>query len=257
DALLFDKVLRALATRHRKRGATLVAAPPDAAGIEHEYRRLAALMRVEITSFERKQFENLSHAPTKPMNLNAYIGLLGRNYRLAEGGGSLPRLQECDPSEAILKVPAAEYVLTLDADSVILPDYALQLVHVLESDARIAVAQTPYSAFPGASSPLERTAGATTDLQYIVHQGFTAVHATYSVGANALVRVAALRDIGRFTEERGHEVPVFIQDRTVIEDTGSTIDLARRGWKLFNYPERLAYSATPPDYGSLIVQRRR
>src|SRR5262249_8013512 len=54
DALLFDKVLRALATRHRKRGATLVAAPPDAAGIEHEYRRLAALMRVEITSFERK-----------------------------------------------------------------------------------------------------------------------------------------------------------------------------------------------------------
>ena len=24
-----------------------------------------------------------------------------------------------------------------------------------------------------------------------------------------------------------------------------------------NYPERLSYSATPPDFGSLVVQRRR
>ena len=29
------------------------------------------------------------------------------------------------------------------------------------------------------------------------------------------------------------------------------------GWTLVNYPERLSYSATPPDFGSLIVQRRR
>jgi glycosyl transferase family 2 len=50
---------------------------------------------------------------------------------------------------------------------------------------------------------------------------------------------------------------VFIQDRTVIEDTGSTVDVIRRGWRLYNYPERLAYSATPPDFGALIIQRRR
>src|SRR6204780_2795264 len=29
------------------------------------------------------------------------------------------------------------------------------------------------------------------------------------------------------------------------------------GWRLFNYPERLSYSATPPDFGSLSIQRRR
>jgi hypothetical protein len=52
-------------------------------------------------------------------------------------------------------------------------------------------------------------------------------------------------------------VPVFIQDRTVIEDTGSTIDLVRLGWRLHNHPQRLAYSATPPDFGALIIQRRR
>jgi len=43
----------------------------------------------------------------------------------------------------------------------------------------------------------------------------------------------------------------------VIEDTGSTVDLVARGWRVHNHPERLAFSATPPDFGSLIVQRRR
>jgi len=48
-----------------------------------------------------------------------------------------------------------------------------------------------------------------------------------------------------------------VQDRTVIEDTESSVDLGTHGWTLVNYPERLSYSATPPDFGSLIVQRRR
>ena len=52
-------------------------------------------------------------------------------------------------------------------------------------------------------------------------------------------------------------MPVFIQDRTVIEDTESSVDLVARGWSLYNYPERLAFSATPPDFGSLLIQRRR
>jgi len=46
-------------------------------------------------------------------------------------------------------------------------------------------------------------------------------------------------------------------DRTVIEDTESSVDLAIHGWWLLNYPERLSYSATPPDFGSLCIQRRR
>lgn len=49
----------------------------------------------------------------------------------------------------------------------------------------------------------------------------------------------------------------FIQDRTVIEDTESSIDLRRKEWRLYNYPERLSYSATPPDFGSLVIQRGR
>jgi cellulose synthase/poly-beta-1,6-N-acetylglucosamine synthase-like glycosyltransferase len=256
DRLFVEKVLRAPAADHRACAMALRSAPPDEQGLMREYRRLASLLHVEIKSFERKRYANLSHQANKAMNLNSYIGLMGRSFREVKSNAQ-PYLVECEASEATFAVPDAEYLLTLDADSIVLPDYALRLTHILMKNPRVAVAQTPYSAFPGAPGLLERVAGATTDIQYIIHQGFTRFAATYWVGANAMLRLSALRDICTYTEERGYRLPVFIQERTVIEDTGSTIDLVRRGWTLYNYPERLAYSATPPDFGSLVIQRRR
>src|SRR5438270_13588964 len=146
-----------------------------------------------------------------------------------------------------------------DAHNLISPDYSLRLACVLAQpgNERVAVVQTPYSAFPHAPGALERIAGATTDIQYFIHQGFTSYGATFWVGANALVRKAALDDIAESDTERGHGIWRYIQDHTVIEDTESTVDLISRGWKLYNYPERLAFSATPPDFGSLLIQRRR
>ena len=166
-------------------------------------------------------------------------------------------MEECDASTADFTVPDADYLLTLDADSLVLPDYALKLVEIMEQDRTIAVAQTPYSAIPDSRNRLERAAGAQTDLQYIVHQGFTAFNATFWVGANALLRVAALRDIRTTAYEDGNVIPVYIQDRTVIEDTGSTIDLVRRGWRLHNHPGASCVQCHAPDFGSLIIQRRR
>jgi cellulose synthase/poly-beta-1,6-N-acetylglucosamine synthase-like glycosyltransferase len=256
DQFFLDKIILAPAAAHRSRATELRHCSPDLERIEREYRRLAGLLNVPITSFERKQYANLSHALNKAMNLNSYICLIGKSFRTVVKSG-LPHLEECTSDLADLIVCDAEYLLTLDADSFILSDYILKLVRVMESDPRIAVAQTPYSAIPGSGKLLERAAGAQTDLQYIVHQGFTYFNATYWVGANALLRYDALLDIRRFGHERGHRIEVYIQDRTVIEDTGSTIDLVRQGWRLHNHPERLAYSATPPDFGSLIIQRRR
>jgi len=251
-----EQVLGRLVAEHRGRAHSIRQATPDLAAIEAEYQRLSALFSVRIESFERKRYANLSHAPNKAMNLNAYIGLLGGGYRERQGADGVA-LEACELRDAAFQAPAADYLLTLDADSIVLPDYARKLVAQMERDPRIAVAQTPYSAFPGAPGRLERIAGATTDLQYLVHQGSSAFHAAYWVGANALLRRTALADIRQEVEERGHIVPVFVQAHTVIEDTGSTVDLVARGWRVHNHPERLAYSATPPDFGSLIVQRRR
>ena len=223
-----------------------------------EYRRLAGLFNAEFSSFERKRFVNLSHAANKAMNLNSYLGLMGRSWRVSYRGNDA-YLEPSAEGEADLSFPDAKYVLTLDADSMLLNDYVLRLVDVMEApgNERLAVAQTPYSAFPGATNILERTAGATTDIQYFIHQGFTHFKGTYWVGANALIRRQALDAIAVQHTERGFPVTVYVQDRTVIEDTESSIDLIVKGWSLYNYPSRLAYSATPADFGSLLIQRRR
>lgn len=221
--------------------------------------RLVRIFEVDVDYFERKRFVSLSHEANKAMNLNSYLALVGGSWNILRSGADEVLVPAAPGGPSDLEVPIPEYVLTLDADSVLLPGYCARLVHELErpGNERVAVAQTPYSAFPGAPSPIERVAGATTDLQHLQHQGKTRFDATFWVGANAVIRWAALRELGQVREENGILVRTFIQDRTVIEDTESSIDLAIKGWSLTNYPARLSYSATPSDFGSLVVQRRR
>jgi cellulose synthase (UDP-forming) len=261
DDFFIDRVLVASAKDSWRRAANLRSAlSPSEGQLQLEYERLAALFRVEVTFFERKRYLNLSNEPNKAMNLNSYIGLIGRTFTAArEPEGLL--LREASPHDpnADLRVPEAEYVVTLDADSMLTSEYLERLVYHMEQPAngRVAVAQTPYMAIPGATGRLERAAGATTDIQYLVHQGSSFFSAAYWVGANAVLRKSALEDIRVEGTERGFGVHKFIQDRTVIEDTESTIDLVERGWEVYNYPDRLAFSATPPDFGSILIQRRR
>lgn len=264
DRFFNQHILLTPAIRHRQRATELRRLAASASGatpqaqLEHEYRRLLGLFDVKLSSFERKRYVNLSHEANKAMNLNSYIGLIGKSYRV-EHRNDGTHLVCTTGADADLQVPDAEFIITLDADSLLLPDYALRLAHIMQAPGndRIAVVQTPYSAIPGPDGVLEYTAGATTDIQYIIHQGFTRFNATYWVGANALLRKAALDAIAVVEEERGFPVTRYVQDRTVIEDTESTIDLVDRGWTLHNYPDRLAFSATPADFGALLIQRRR
>lgn len=261
DVFFGEQVLRALASELRlthdalrvsaKEGAQL---PLDR--VHQLYRRLAWTFSVKVASFERKKFASLSHEANKAMNLNSYIGLMGSSYR-EEQTPDGPVLI-ADP-RGKLKIPDSDFLLTLDADSILLREYCLRLVYFLQQpgNARVAVTQTPYSSFRGAATRIERLAGATTDIQHILHQGMSFYNATFWVGANAVIRKKALDDIVETEWIGGFEVKRYIQDRTVIEDTESSVDLTLHGWSLVNYPERLSYSATPPDFGSLIVQRRR
>ena len=190
------------------------------------YRRLAWTFRAEITWFERKLYASLSHEANKAMNLNSYIGLMGRSFEPRETpeGVILPP----SANTGSIVIPDADFLLTLDADSVLLPEYCLRLVHLMmqPENPRLGVAQTPYSAFPGSATRMERLAGATTDLQHIVHQGMSYHGATFWVGANAVIRKRALDDIVEMEYTGGHEIRRYVQDRTVIEDTESSLDLA-------------------------------
>ena len=264
DKFFAEQVLRALAeefetTSKALYGAIRENATPNRTRMDELYRRLAWTFDAEVDVFERKRYANLSNEANKAMNLNSYIGLMGGTFQQQEtpAGIYLRPVTEAGPGDLV--VPDSEYLLTLDADSILLRDYCLRLVYLLEQpeNERVAVTQTPYSSFRGAASRIERLAGATTDLQHILHQGMSYYGAAFWVGANAVIRKRALEDIEETEMVGGFEIKRYVQDRTVIEDTESSIDLGTHGWTLVNYPERLSYSATPPDFGSLIVQRRR
>jgi cellulose synthase/poly-beta-1,6-N-acetylglucosamine synthase-like glycosyltransferase len=274
DKLFVRKVFSEPAELYRRQAEASAAALPDLPDgqlrqyILDEYSYMRDLFATRLTILQRKKFSNLSHEPNKAMNINSYISLMGGQYLIVDGpAGEKQSLEAFDPSEpaarhraddAELVIPDTDYVITLDADSILDHQYAATLVEIMErpGNERIAVAQTPYNAIPGTDNTLERTAGATTDIQYIIHQGFTKFGATYWVGANALLRKRALDDIAE-TLPGEPLVRQFVQDRTVIEDTESSIDLINKGWSLYNHPDRMAYSATPNDYGSLLIQRRR
>ncbi len=263
DSFFVEQVLGALAGDLDTIAEALNAGAQEGASLTTDrllelYRRLVATFRAELSSFERKRYVSSSHAANKAMNLNSYIALMGGSYQEIATPLGLA-LVPCTPGHADLSVPDPDYVLTLDADSVLLPEYCVRILYLLEQTghAKVGVAQTPYSSYPGSATRIERIAGATTDLQHIVHQGMTHYDATFWVGANAILRKSALDDIVEIDYEGNWEIRRYIQDRTVIEDTESTIDLGIHGWTLLNYPERLAYSATPPDFGSLCIQRQR
>lgn len=266
DVFFADQVLRALGDDLALTGEAVSAAIAEGASLTSKrvaqlYRRLSWTFDADLAVFERKKWASLSHEANKAMNLNAYIGLMGGTYRVEETpeGQILSPVAAGQRRPGDIEIPDSDFLLTLDADSILLREYCLRLTYFLQQpdNARVAVTQTPYSSFRGAGTRIERLAGATTDIQHILHQGKSYYGATFWVGANAVIRKSALDDIVETEFVGGFEVRRYIQDRTVIEDTESSIDLGTHGWTLSNYPERLSYSATPPDFGSLIVQRRR
>lgn len=247
------------ASLHREQAAKLrAAASLSDLEITRHYHRLAGLFTVTFSSFERKRYSNLSHDPNKAMNLNSYISLIGRTWKEVETPHGL-QLQECAVDEQGWTIPDVDYVNTIDADSLMTHDYVARLIYFLEQPhhARVAVAQSPCSATPGHRSAVERIASASIDVQFHTHQGYTYWDASFWVGANAMLRMDALEAIKEVQDIHGKTIAIYIQDRTLIEDTESTIDLVHKGWKLYNYPKRMTFSVSPGDFGSLLIQRRR
>ncbi len=226
--------------------------------LARQYARLSSIFNVNFSRFERKKYVNLSHESNKAMNLNSFIGLMGKSWCEVEVHAGL-ELRECKAEDADFSVAGFDFVNTIDADTLMTSDYVLRLIHEMRKPGRdrLAVAQSPCSSIPGCPHVLERAAGAFIDIQFLTHQGYTHWGAGFWVGANAMLRREALEDIKEIRQERGYDVAVYIQDRTVIEDTESTIDLVFKGWQIYNYPKRMTFSPTPPDFGSLLIQRRR
>ena len=192
------------------------------------------------------------------MNLNSYIGLMGGSYHEIQTVGGTA-LVPARPGTG-WQIPNPDYVVTLDADSVLLPEYCLRLVHLLEQQEYqdIAIAQTPVQRVPRLGHPARadrrrhhrpaahRPPGHDLLRRHLLGRG--------QRGASA-----------RRRSTRSPRLPTSATGRS--SSTSRTAPSSRtpsppstwalHGWRLFNYPERLSYSATPPDFGSLCIQRRR
>ena len=264
DIFFAEQVLGELAKDLRKAADEIISLQEkdvqfSASRMKQLCNRLVWIFGAKLSLFERKRYISLSHELNKAMNLNSYIGLMGGMYRKVQTAEGTILMKTEDVEEADLVFEDSDFILTLDADSILLREYCSRLVYFLQqpNNTDVAVVQTPYSSFRGAPSRLERLSGATTDIQHIIHQGMSHFNATFWVGANAVIRKCALEDIVEKEVVGGFEIKRYVQDHTVIEDTESSVDLALQDWRLVNYPERLSYSATPPDFGSLVVQRLR
>jgi cellulose synthase/poly-beta-1,6-N-acetylglucosamine synthase-like glycosyltransferase len=259
ERFFHETIMQRWSAHHRAAAQQLAEASLlDERLLARHFARLSRLFAVRFSSFERKKYAELSHEPNKAMNLNGYLRVMGRSWREEERDG-VWHLQEVPTSEANFFPPASEYLMILDADSLVLREYALSLLHRLQQPEydRIGVMQCYPSCYPGIPMGIERMAAASIDLLFRINQGHEALGGPSWMGANALVRRQALDDIAQEAVSDGKPSTIYIQDRTVIEDTETTVALLHKDWRVYQYPERLAFFSSPPDFGSLLIQRRR
>lgn len=150
----------------------------------------------------------------------------------------------------------ADLVVVLDADHAATPDL---LHHTLGyfDDPDVALVQTP-QAFYNAGSfedvdprdrwwwPRERRAYHEQELFYrVIQPGKNRWSAAFWCGTGAVLRVAALRDVGG------------VATGTVTEDIQTTIRLHRRGWRTVYHNEVLAEGLAASTAEQYMLQRQR
>ncbi len=145
----------------------------------------------------------------------------------------------------------AEFVAVLDADHVASPDF---LVHTLGyfDDPGVALVQTPQEFYNTDSFEHQTGPDGQQDrfheqaLFYRVLQpGKNRWGGAFWCGTGAVVRVAALRDVGGVATE------------TITEDIHTTIRLHRRGWRTVYHNEVLARGLAASDAATYQLQRHR
>jgi cellulose synthase/poly-beta-1,6-N-acetylglucosamine synthase-like glycosyltransferase len=144
----------------------------------------------------------------------------------------------------------AEFVLTMDADHIALPRLLERTLGYFD-DPTVAVVQTPQS-FHNTNSLLFRRAHGKDDGWSESHVFYKTIlpaknrcNASFYVGTSAVLRRAALDDVGGFATG------------TVTEDIHTSVRLHARGWRTVFVPEPLAFGLEAQSLKEFYAQRRR
>ncbi len=149
-----------------------------------------------------------------------------------------------------LGIIAADILAVLDADHVASPEF-LRATLGYFSDPRVALVQTPQDFYNVTS--FEHGSGVTSGEPFheqtlfyrLLQPGKNRWNAAFWCGTNALVRTAALREIGGAATD------------TITEDIHTTIRFHRRGWKTVYHNEVLARGLAADDAAQYQLQRNR
>ena len=150
-----------------------------------------------------------------------------------------------------LGVIDADFVAVLDADHVASPDFLVHTIGYFD-DPAIALVQTPQEFYNTDSFEHQAGPGNEGDrfheqaLFYRVLQpGKNRWGGAFWCGTGAVLRVAALRDVGGVATD------------TITEDIHTTIRLHRRGWRTTYHNEVLARGLAASDAATYQLQRHR
>ena len=149
-----------------------------------------------------------------------------------------------------LGVIDAEILAVLDADHVAAPEFLAATLGYF-SDPRVALVQTPQDFYNVTS--FEHGSGVAygepfheqTLFYRLLQPGKNRWNAAFWCGTNALVRTAALREVGGAATD------------TITEDIHTTIRFHRRGWKTVYHNEVLARGLAADDAAQYQLQRNR
>ncbi|MDQ2674687.1 MAG: glycosyltransferase, partial [Chloroflexota bacterium] len=149
-----------------------------------------------------------------------------------------------------LGIIEADILAVLDADHVASPEF-LRATLGYFSDPRVALVQTPQDFYNVTS--FEHGSGVAygepfheqTLFYRLLQPGKNRWNAAFWCGTNALVRTAALREIGGAATD------------TITEDIHTTIRFHRRGWKTVYHNEVLARGLAADDAAQYQLQRNR
>lgn len=149
-----------------------------------------------------------------------------------------------------LKQTTGEFIITLDADHIPMPDFIDQVIGFF-ADPEVAVVQTPQDfynldSFHHHTDWRDQYAWHQQEIFYgVIQPGKDRYNATFYCGSPAMIRRAALQEIGGFATE------------TITEDMHTGMRLQKNGWRVLYYNRTVARGLGPQTYNGFATQWRR
>lgn len=139
-----------------------------------------------------------------------------------------------------------KYLIVFDADMNAVPDFAEELITVMQKNPKLAFVQTPQYYTNFETNRVARASGIQQAIFYeYICEGKSLKNAMFCCGTNVLFRVEALMDVGGMDE------------KSVTEDFSTSLKLHLKGWQSVYVNKVLAFGMGPEDLGGFFKQQFR